>query len=174
MMNLRILKALLKKEVRLMMRNPFIPRIIVMLPLMAMLVLPLVANLDVKNVGVAVVDNDRSELSRRIAADMDASEFLSVKSNTFLYSEALQLVERGQADAILVIPADYAENLVKGRQPVLSLDANGVNATKGMLGARYASQSAIATIAQWQSEQGHAFPAPEDRKSTRLNSSHQD
>ena len=130
MMNLRILKALLKKEVRLMMRNPFIPRIIVMLPLMAMLVLPLVANLDVKNVGVAVVDNDRSELSRRIAADMDASEFLSVKSNTFLYSEALQLVERGQADAILVIPAAYAENLVKGRQPVLSLDANGVNATK--------------------------------------------
>ena len=161
MMNLRILKALLKKEVRLMMRNPFIPRIIVMLPLMAMLVLPLVANLDVKNVGVAVVDNDRSELSRRIAADMDASEFLSVKSNTFLYSEALQLVERGQADAILVIPADYAENLVKGRQPVLSLDANGVNATKGMLGARYASRSAIGTITQWQSEQGHAFPAPD-------------
>ena len=161
MMNLRILKTLLKKEVRLMMRNPFIPRIIVMLPLMAMLVLPLVANLDVKNVGVAVIDNDRSELSRRIAADMDASEVLSVKSNTILYSEALQLVERGQADAILVIPADYAENLIKGGQPVLSLDANGVNATKGMLGARYASRSAIGTITQWQSEHGHAFPAPD-------------
>lgn len=160
MMNLRILKALLKKEVRLMMRNPFIPRIIVMLPLMAMLVLPLVANLDVKNVGVAVVDNDRSELSRRIAADMDASEFLSVKSNTFLYREALQLVEHGEADAILVIPADYAENLIKGGQPVLSLDANGVNATKGMLGARYASQSAIATVTQWQAGQGHTLSAP--------------
>ena len=69
-MKTRTLGILLRKEVWLMMRNPFIPKIIIALPFMAMLILPLVANLDVRNVGVAVVDNDMSILSRRIAADM--------------------------------------------------------------------------------------------------------
>ncbi|MDE5871187.1 MAG: hypothetical protein K2H22_04470 [Muribaculaceae bacterium] len=71
-MKLRILKALLQKEIKLMRRNPLIPKIIIAMPLMVMLVLPLVANLDVKNVGVTVVDNDHSQLSRRITADIGA------------------------------------------------------------------------------------------------------
>ena len=43
-MNPRILQILLKKEVKLMKRNPFIPRIIIAMPVMVMLLLPLVAN----------------------------------------------------------------------------------------------------------------------------------
>ena len=66
MINPRILKALLRKEIALMRRNPIIPKIILIMPLMVMLVIPLVANLDVRNVNVAVVDNDHSQLSRRI------------------------------------------------------------------------------------------------------------
>ena len=60
-MQLRILRALLKKVVRLMMRNPLIPKIILVMPLMVMLVIPLVANLDVKQVNVCVVDNDHTQ-----------------------------------------------------------------------------------------------------------------
>lgn len=157
---LRSLKTLLKKEILLMKRNPFILRVIVVLPMAAMLILPLVANLDIKNVNIAVVDNDRSELSRRIVADMDASEYLSVGSCVFLYGEALQSVENGDADAILVIPADYSDNLIKGENPQLSLDANGVNASKGMLGSRYAAQSATGTVSQWLFEKGVYTPAP--------------
>ncbi len=153
-MNFRTLKILLSKEIRLMKRNPFIPRIIVAMPLMVMLVLPLVANMDVKNVGIAVVDNDCSELSRRIIADMDASEFLSVNSCEFTYKNALQMMENSNADAIVVIPDGYSKNLAGGDMPKLEIDANGVNATKGMLGANYAAQSVISTLAQWQTENG--------------------
>lgn len=160
-MNLRILKILLKKEVLLLKRNPFIPKVIIALPIMAMLILPLVANLDVKNVSVAVVDNDRSELSRRIVADMDASEYLSVKKCYFLYREALHSVESGEVDAILVIPADYSKKLVNGGNPQLMLDANGVNAMKGMLGARYVTQAAIGTLSQWRAERGLAPALPQ-------------
>ena len=64
MINPRILKALLRKEIALMRRNPIIPKIILIMPLMVMLVIPLVANLDVRNVNVAVVDNDHSQLGK--------------------------------------------------------------------------------------------------------------
>ena len=153
-MNRRILKILLKKEVSMMRRNPIIPRLIVMMPLLVMLVLPLVATFDVKNVGVTVVDNDRTELSRRMIADMDASEYLSVKGCYFSYDEAFRQIEEGTADAIVTIPKDYLKDLTNGQQPALSLKANGVNATKGTLGAQYATLSLTNTLRRWQAEQG--------------------
>lgn len=155
MLNTRILRALLVKEVKLMMRSPFIPRMIVVMPLMVMLVMPLVANLDVKNVSVAVVDNDRTELSRRMAADIDASEYMSVSSCADVYEDALHAVEAGRADVVVTIPPGYSRDIIGGRNPQLDIKANGVDAMKGMLGARYAAQSATATVMQWMAGQGH-------------------
>ncbi|MDE6648429.1 MAG: ABC transporter permease [Muribaculaceae bacterium] len=159
-MNLRILKALLVKEVKLMKRNPLIPKIIIAMPIMVMLVLPLVANLDVKNVGVTVVDNDHSQLSRRIIADIDASEYLTVQDIVGTYDEALSSVENGEADVILTIPPHYSRDIVEGNAE-LDVEANGVNATKGMLGAQYVSQSAMATLSQWHAENGISVTVPE-------------
>ena len=160
-MNRRILKALLKKEISLMKRNPILPRLIVAMPILVMLIIPLVATLDVKNVGVAVVDNDRTDLSRRMVADMDASEYLSVTGCYFNYGEAFRQIEEGGADVIVTIPKDYLKNLTNGESPELDLKANGVNATKGTLGAQYAAQSVSATLLRWQAERGVNLSLPE-------------
>ena len=152
-MKFRILKALLRKEVTLMRRNPLVPRIIVMMPLMVMLVVPLVANLDVKNVNVTVVDNDHSQLSRRIISDIGAAESLTVAAVCDTHDEALSTMERGEADVILAIPADYSRDITTGGVAV-SIEANGVNATKGALGAQYVAQSVAATLRGWQGESG--------------------
>ncbi len=159
-MKIRILKALLRKEVKLMKRNPLIPKIIVGMPLMVMLVLPLVANLDVKNAGVTIVDNDRSQLSRRIAADIDASDYLSVKEIAGTHDEAMKSIEDGKADVILTIPRHYSRDLAQGNVDI-DIEANGVNATKGMLGAQYVSQSVMGTLKQWRGENGVAVDVPE-------------
>lgn len=159
-MNARILKILLKKEIALIKRNPIIPRLIVGMPVWVMLIIPLVTTLDVKNVGVAVVDNDRTELSRRIVMDMDASDYLSVTGCFFSYDEAFRQIEEGETDAIITIPKDFLRDLTNGQQPKLDLKANGMNATKGMLGAQYATQSMAHTLTQWHEEQGIGQPLP--------------
>ena len=160
-MNANTLKILLKKEVSLMKRNPIIPRLIVGMPVLVMLIIPLVATLDVKNVEVAVVDNDRTELSRRMVADMDASEYLSVTDCYFNYDEAFQQVENGKADVIVTIPKDYLKDLTNSEKPVLVIKANGVNATKGTLGTQYATMSIANTFSRWQEEQGVTVPIQE-------------
>ncbi|MDE5595577.1 MAG: ABC transporter permease [Muribaculaceae bacterium] len=152
-MKIRILKALLKKEVMLMKRNPIIPKIILVMPLMVMLVIPLVANLDVKNVKVVVVDNDRSQLSRRMIANLNAAAAITVNAYSDTHEEALANVEHGDADVILNIPYDYSKRIVLGGTSV-SVEANGENATKGLLGAQYVSQSVLMTLQQWQIENG--------------------
>ena len=107
-----------------------------------------------------VVDNDRTELSRRIVMDMDASDYLSVTGCFFSYDEAFRQIEEGETDAIITIPKDFLRDLTNGQQPKLDLKANGVNATKGMLGAQYATQSMAHTLTQWHEEQGIGQPLP--------------
>lgn len=147
--NLMILGTLLRKEFKLMRRNPIIPKIILVMPVMVMLLLPLVATMDVRNVRVAVVDNDRSQLSRRLLADMDATEEIEVTDVYGNHSGALHAVEHGSADVILTIPPDWSRDLSQ-----LYVEANGVNATKGTLGARYVSASLMTTLKQWRLDKG--------------------
>ena len=148
-MNTRILRALLRKEISLLKRNPIIPKMIFVMPVMVMLVLPLVATLDVRNINIAVVDNDRSQLSRRIVADLAATDRLTVEGIYGSHHEAIGAIERGRADVALTIPPHWARDM-----SLIDVETNGVNATKGMLGARYVSASVAATLAQSARQQG--------------------
>lgn len=156
-MKLGILKALLKKEIRLMKRNPIIPKVVFIMPFMVMLVIPLVANLDVKNVNVAVIDNDKSQLSRRIISDISAAQYLTVITVCNTHNQAMQTIEDGESDVILTIPPEYSKNMTGHIVPV-DIEANGVNATKGMLGAQYLAQSVTGTLLRWQKENGISIP----------------
>lgn len=155
------LLILLKKEFIQFRRNKFLPKMVIMFPVMAMLIIPLVTTMDVKNVNVAVVDLDKSETSRRIISDMQASSYLTLSLYAGMYDEALRAVEEGDADVILQIPADYEKRLVSGNAIAISLSANGVNATKGQLGGQYLSQSVMNTLKTLNAEQG--VPVPEER-----------
>lgn len=156
-LKLRILAALLRKEVRLMIHNPLIPKVVIMMPLMVMLIIPLVATLDVKNVNVVVVDNDMSQLSRRIIADINAADALNVNFVTQSHASAMTEIEKGDADVLLTIPYNYSTDMVSGKSAV-DVEANGVNATKGLLGARYVTESVAATLSAFSRETGISLP----------------
>lgn len=149
-MNLRILKALLLKEIKMLKSNPLIMRVVVAMPVMVMLVLPLIATFDVKNVGVAVIDLDHSQLSRRIISDINSTETLHVMKVCGSHREAISEIEDDNCDVILSIPYGFSREMTR-----LDIEANGVNATKGMLGAQYVASSASATIRQWLKENGN-------------------
>ena len=62
-----VLKYLLQKEWLQIRRNSFLPRLILTYPIMLMCVMPWVMNMEVKNIAVAVVDNDHSARSQQTA-----------------------------------------------------------------------------------------------------------
>lgn len=159
-MKLRILLALLRKEVVLMRRNPVIPKIIILMPIMVMMVIPLVANLDIRNVNVVAVDNDHTQLSRRILMDADASKEITLKTVCNTHSQAMKYIEDGSADVVLTIPAGFSRDMLTGSSKV-DIEANGVNASKGMLGAKYVSQSVAGTLTHWKEDRGMPVHRPE-------------
>lgn len=148
-MDRRILGALLRKEIKMLRQNPLMMRVIIIMPIMVMLVIPLIATFDVKNVKVAVIDLDHSQLSRRIISDIGATESLQLMSVCKSHMEAMNEIEADRCDVILTVPYDFEKN-----PSVLDIEANGVNATKGMLGAQYVGASAQATLKGWLKENG--------------------
>ena len=54
-----IIKYLLRKEFTQIRRDSFLPRLIFIYPIMIMCVMPWIMNMEVKNIVVDIVDNDR-------------------------------------------------------------------------------------------------------------------
>ena len=141
------LKYLIQKEFIQIRRNAFLPRLIVAFPIVIMCVMPWVMNMEVKNVKVVVVDNDRSTLSQQLVHSIEASNYFIFEGQQPTYSDALDAVEKSQADVMVVIPQDYSRDLTNGLQPQVLIAANAVNGTKGSMGSAYLSQIVTAHVA---------------------------
>ena len=155
-MTMRTLLVLLDKEFRQFFRNPFLPKMAVMFPLMVMLVIPWVTTQDVRHVGVAVVDHDRTAASRRILQKIGASDYYTLCDVADSYASALGALEEGGIDVIVEIPDGFERSVATGTPRKVSISANGVNALKGSLGSQYMVQTVMQTLAELRAEKGLA------------------
>lgn len=135
-----MLRYLIQKEFLQIRRNAFLPRLIVIFPIMMICVMPWVMNQEVKNIRVDVVDNDRSTLSRQLVHSIEASNYFIFNGQKPTYRAALKDIEAMDADVVLVIPLHYSRDLTQGRRPQVLIAANAVNGTKGSMGSAYLSQ----------------------------------
>ena len=125
------LRYLIQKELLQIRRNSFLPKLIVMFPIMIMCVMPWVMQMEVKNIRVDVVDIDRTTQSQRLVHDIEASRYFIFNAMQPTYQAAMKDIEHGKADIILEI-----------RDGKYLIAANAVNGTKGAMGSAYLSQIA--------------------------------
>ncbi len=123
------LKYLIQKEFLQIRRNAFLPRLIVMFPIVIMCVMPWVMQMEVKNIVVDVVDIDHTVESQRLVQQIAASNYFIFGGQKATYAEAVKDIEKGRADVILEI-----------RDGKYLIAANAVNGTKGAMGSAYLSQ----------------------------------
>ena len=140
------LKYLIQKEFLQMRRNTFLPRIIIMFPIVMMCVIPWVMNQEVKNVVVDVVDNDRSMRSQQLVHRIEASPYFIFHGQQPSYEAALKNIETGKADMVLVLPSNLDRDMTADRRPQVLIAANAVNGTKGAMGVNYLSQIVTASL----------------------------
>lgn len=132
-----ILKYLLEKEFKQLRRNSFLPRLIVMFPVMIMLVVPWITTMDIRDISVVVIDLDRSASSERLVKDIEASPYFRLEGVADSYSSALERMEHGAADAIVEIPSGFEKDLITTGTTPVQLSINTVNGTRGVLGGSY-------------------------------------
>ncbi len=134
---MRTLWILLEKEFRQIFRNPAILRLIFIMPSIQLLVLPLAADYEVRNVKIAIVDQDRSAFAQQLVHKISASTYFDLTYYTYSYSEALIEIEKDRADVVLQIPYAFERNLIKEDEAKLFMALNAINGVKANLGSVY-------------------------------------
>lgn len=131
------IKYLLEKEFKQFFRNAFIPKMVIIYPLLVMLVIPLITNLDIKNLDICIVDKDNSSSSRKLIQKIDASNYFVLDKVVHKNSEAIEEIENGNIDAILEIESDFEKHITNGTNANIQISANAVDGLKGGLGSSY-------------------------------------
>lgn len=137
-----MMRFLIEKEFKQFFRNPILPRLALMFPCMVMLVFPWAADMEVKNIRFAVVDNDHSTSSARLRDKVEASAYFDFSGSFDSYDQALETIERGSSDAVLEIPLDFEKKLMQNGASEIIVYANAVNGIKGGLSGAYLSSIA--------------------------------
>lgn len=137
---LMMLRYLIEKEFKQILRDSFLPRLILLFPCMIILVMPWAATMDVEDVRIAIVDNDRSVTSERLVHRIEASPYFRLTSVPVSYNKGIEEVEKDRADMVLEIPRGFEKEQVNGRPASVLIAANAVNGTKGALGSSYIQQ----------------------------------
>ncbi len=134
-----ILRYLLEKEFKQIFRNRFLPKIIFIFPCMALLVFPLAANFEVRDIRVCVVDHDHGPLASRLVRKIGSSGYFKLSRQAPDHRSALSSVESDESDMILQIPAGFERDLVATGMSRVMISANSVNGVKGGIGSAYLS-----------------------------------
>jgi ABC-2 type transport system permease protein len=134
-----ILFFLLQKEFKQIFRNRTILAVVLVMPVIQLIVLPLAADYEVKNINLCIVDSDRSPEAQRLAHQLTASGYFRLTGYTASYREALALIEADRADVVLTIPPHFERAWVREGRQTLSLAVNAINGVKAGLGAAYIS-----------------------------------
>ncbi|HPH86489.1 MAG TPA: ABC transporter permease, partial [Ferruginibacter sp.] len=134
---MRTLYFLLRKEFKQIFRNKALLPMIFIAPLIQLLILPLAADYEVKNINISIIDNDHSAYSRKLLKDITASGYFKAVGYGNSFQAAFRQIEQDQADLILEIPAGFEKNLVKEGAQSLFIAVNAINGSKATLGASY-------------------------------------
>ncbi len=145
-MGLRLM-SIIRKEFLQIRRDPRTLILVVFMPIMQLFLLGYAATTDVKNVSLAVWDQNRTPQSRELLDAFAAANYFRINYTVGSDAEYRDLIERGLARAVLIIPADYDRRLAEGTAQV-SIVLDGSDAIVGssalstarLIGQAYATQ----------------------------------
>ncbi|MFT4024923.1 MAG: ABC transporter permease, partial [Flavihumibacter sp.] len=134
---MKVLGFLLQKEFRQIFRDKTILAMMFFMPIMQLIILPLAANFEVKNINIAYVDHDHSSYSEKLVRKIGASGYFRLVATPASFMEGLKFIEKGEADLILEIPAGFEKNLVREGSQQVNLSVDAINGTKSSIGGGY-------------------------------------
>lgn len=137
---MRTIKFLLQKEFRQIFRNRAILAMIIVMPVIQLLILPLAANYEIKNINLSVIDHDHSSYSQKLISKITASGYFKLQGYDASFKNAFRLIETDKADLILEIPQGFERNLVRENEQKLFIAVNAINGTKANLGGAYLTE----------------------------------
>lgn len=134
---MRMLKFLLRKELTQIVRDPSILIILFIMPMIQLLVMPLAADYEIKNINLGIVDHDHTQYSQRLISKILSSGYFRLRDYSPTFPTGLHAIETDKTDLLLEIPAQFERNLITENKAPLLVSVNAINGIKAGLGGAY-------------------------------------
>jgi ABC-2 type transport system permease protein len=126
---MRRLWAIFKKEFRQISRDRLSLGLLIFVPALLLVMYGFALSFDVKHIPLAVLDEDRTQESRRFLDSLFQNPYFDWKITMSRMSEADGLLSRGQVRAALIVPRNYAQKLYRGERVGVQVLVDGADAT---------------------------------------------
>ncbi|MCC5960158.1 MAG: ABC transporter permease [Rhodobacteraceae bacterium] len=140
--------AVMLREFRLLLRSPALAGLVVLLPLVMIALLSGIFRAGIPTgMAVAVVDLDRSHLSRSVTRMLDAAPELQVTHQALSLSEARALIVSGDVRGAIYLPQGLERDVTRGERPEIVTFYDNQHMSAGSLVARGARNAIDAALA---------------------------
>ena len=139
-LSLRRLVAIQRKEFIHIIRDPRTLMILFLMPITMIVLFGYAVRLDIKNISLAVWDQDQTLESRSLIEAFEKSGYYKLEQVANSRLKPNQLFIDNQAIAVLTIPVGYGESLVKGTPLPLQFIADAVDSNTATIASQYAEQ----------------------------------
>jgi len=144
--------AVARKEMRQIGRDRRTLLILLFVPVFFLLVYGYALNFDIRNVRIAVQDNDRSTASRDLISSFVNSGYFDLYGEVLNDKEISRVLDRNDVRAVLVIPARFGSDVAAGHPTSVQFIVNGDNANTATTVVGYARGLLSATSARYEAQ----------------------
>jgi len=131
--------AIVKKEFRQIRRDVRTLYLIFIFPVFLLLLFGFVLNLDVKNIKIAVRNNDNSEETRDFIEMLSSSSYFNVVAYIHDEKDINRFLDEKLAQCVVVFPADFTGNLRSGKTAKIQFLIDGVDGNTATVIMNYVS-----------------------------------
>lgn len=121
--------SLIRKEFIQILRDPRTLALVLIIPIMQLFLLGYAATNDVRNVPLAVFDQDRGPAARQLLDAYRAADYFRLAYDVNSEDELRTLIDHGKARAGLVIPPDYTDQLQSSGSAAVAFVLDGSDPT---------------------------------------------
>ncbi len=138
-MNARRVQAVARKEFLHILRDPRSLIMALALPILMILLFGYALTLDVDQVPAVVYDLDQSPASRELISRFEGSRYFRILGYAGDYSAIERKIDDGVCMVGIVVPRDYARDLMAGRSPQIQLLYDGSDSNTASIALGYAT-----------------------------------
>lgn len=132
--------SFLRKEFRQLFRDKKMRFVVFMPPLVMMIIFGYSINMDVANVGMAVLDQDRTSVSRALVERFTASGYFVPKRYLSSPKEIDRMMDTGEAEFVLVVERGFAGRVKSGLTGSVQTIIDGTDSSRAAVIVAYVNQ----------------------------------
>ncbi len=130
--------AIARKEFIHIMRDPRSLGMAIAIPMLLLVLFGFALTLDVDNVPVVVWDQSGTHASREFVSQFAGSHYFNIRAHVRSYREVERAIDSGQALAALIVPSDFADQILAGRDVPVQMIVDGSDANTATIAMGYA------------------------------------